>query len=184
MTDHGGTLKERRSIYKGRRISLDVETVQPPGQDETIDLEMIRHPGASAVVPLLDDRDDPTVLLIRQYRWAAGGTIWEIPAGTLEPGEDPEVCARRELEEEAGASARHIERLTSIYTTPGFTDEVIHLFVARDLTPVPPRHERDEVIETATRPLSSVLEMIRDGEIQDAKSMCGLLYLAGFRLGM
>lgn len=179
MTLEGGELVGTRTAYDGRRIQVHVDTVRTPRAD-VIELEMVRHPGASAVVPLLDDGADPTVLLIRQYRWAAGGTIWEIPAGVLEGGEDPADCARRELEEEAGATAGRIEKLTTILTTPGFTDEVIHLFVARDLTPVPTRHERDEFIETATRPLSAVLGMIKDGEIRDGKTICALLYLAGF----
>ncbi|MEX0691233.1 MAG: NUDIX hydrolase [Gemmatimonadales bacterium] len=173
-----------RTVYEGRRINVTLDTVRTPRGD-VIELEMVRHPGACAVVPLLEntDGDDPVVLLIRQYRWAAGGTIWEIPAGVLEPGEDPANCARRELEEEAGATAGSIEKLSSIWTTPGFTDEVIHLFVAKDLTPVPTRHQADELIETAARPLSSVMSMIRDGEIRDGKSIVALLYLARFVLG-
>ena len=96
---------------------------------------MLRHPGASAVVPFLDDpRDaDPRVLLIRQFRHAADGFIWEVPAGRLDPARRPRICARRELEEETGLLAGAIERLTTIYTTPGFTDERIHLFLARGL---------------------------------------------------
>lgn len=183
MNDVTGTRIGNRIIYQGRRITVAEETVRTPRGDE-ITLEMVRHPEASAVVPLLDERDDPAVLLIRQYRWAAGGTIWEIPAGVLEPGEEPETCARRELEEEAGARAGTLERLTTIWTTPGFTNERIHLFVARDLETVATRHEADELIETVSRPLSSILEMIRDGEIQDGKSIVALLYLAGFRLGL
>jgi len=146
----------------------------------------VRHPGASAVVPLVSDPagDDPQVLLIRQYRWAARGVIWEIPAGTLDAEETPEACARRELEEEAGVRAGTLAKLTTMWTTPGFTDEVIHLYVATDLQTVATAHEPDEVIETATRPLSTVLGMIRDGEIRDGKTMVALLFLAGFRLGL
>lgn len=184
MINEGGERLATNTVYSGKRINVTLDTVRTPRGD-VIALEMVRHPGAAAVVPLLGppDSDDPSVLLIRQYRWAAGGTIWEIPAGVLEPGEDPADCARRELEEEAGATAGSIERLTSIWTTPGFTDEVIHLFVARDLTPVPTRHQADELIETAARPVSLIMEMIRNGEIRDGKSIVALLYLAGFRLG-
>jgi ADP-ribose pyrophosphatase len=121
-------------------------------------------------------------LLIHQYRYATGGTIWEIPAGVLEPGEEPEACARRELTEETGATAEHFQHLTTVYTTPGFTDEVIHLFLATGITPGEPNHAEDEFIEVEARPLTKVMEMIRDGEIIDAKSIVALLYVAGFTL--
>src|SRR5881392_209355 len=129
-----GAVKSSR-IYTGRVISLDLDTVRFP-DGSTGELEMIRHPGASAIVPCASDPHggDPAVLMLRQFRYAAGGPLWEIPAGTLAPGESPEACARRELLEEAGVTAERLERLTSIYTTPGFTDEVIHLFMASQLT--------------------------------------------------
>ena len=153
---------------------------------ERAELEIIRHPGASAVVPLLSDPDapDPTVLLIRQFRHAAGGFIWEIPAGVLEPGETPERCARRELEEETGATAERIEHLATVFTTPGFTDERIHLFVAHGIRVGEPNREHDEFMEVKGVALSEVLRMIRDGDLVDAKSVVAVLYLAGFRLGM
>jgi ADP-ribose pyrophosphatase len=164
---------------------VDIETIRNPAGQE-IDLELIRHPGAAAVVPLLSDKTsaDPQVLLIRQYRYAADGTIWEIPAGVLEPGEDPVDCARRELQEETGATADHIEHLTSIYTTPGFTDEKIHLFLASGIHVSEPDTEPDEYIEVVARPLSAVLEMIKAGEIIDGKSIAALLYVAGFSLNL
>ncbi|PYP66452.1 MAG: ADP-ribose pyrophosphatase, partial [Gemmatimonadetes bacterium] len=117
-----------RRLYAGRVVRLDVDTVRFP-DGSTGELEMIRHPGAAAIVPCASDPHggDPAVLMLRQFRYAAGGALWEIPAGTLAPGESPEACARRELLEEAGVTAERLERLTSIYTTPGFTDEVIHL---------------------------------------------------------
>jgi len=174
-----------RRVYSGRVVNLDVDTVRYP-DGSSGELEMIRHPGAAAVVPLLSDPDgaDPTLLLLRQYRYAAGGTVWEIPAGRLaHPGEDPEACARRELREEAGITAGRLMRLTTIWTTPGFTDEAIHLFAATELRPGTPHHERDEFIEVVARPLSAVLTMIRDGEVRDAKTVVGILYFAGFVLG-
>lgn len=178
-------MSRSRRAYDGRLVKVDVETVRGPA-GATFDLEIIRHPGAAAVVPLLSDPDaaDPSVLLLRQYRHAADGRLWEIPAGVLEPGEPPLECARRELMEETGAKASSIEHLTTVYTTPGFTDERIHLFLATGITVGEPAHEVDEFIEVEARPLTTVLEMIRDGEIADAKSVVGLLYVAGFRLGM
>lgn len=184
MTDQpGATPVTSRTAYAGRLITVQVETVHNPA-GQTVELEMVRHPGAAAIVPLLSEIDspDPDVLLIRQYRYAARGVIWEIPAGVLEPGEEPEACARRELLEETGASASEIRHLTTIYTTPGFTDERIHLFVATGLQITEPDHQPDEHIEAAVRPMSSALEMIRDGEIVDSKTIAGLLYVAGFTL--
>ena len=122
-------------VYSGRVITLDVDTVTFP-DGSTGELEIIRHPGAAAVVPVLSDPagPDPTILMLRQYRYATGGTLWEVPAGTLGADEAPAACARRELEEEAGVRAGRLEPLTTIWTTPGFTTETIHLFWAADLT--------------------------------------------------
>jgi ADP-ribose pyrophosphatase len=173
-----------RRIYTGRVINLDVDTVRFPN-GATGDLEMIRHPGASAVVPFLTDpaADDPQLLLIRQYRYAAGQYLYEIPAGRLDAGEAPEECARRELREETGCTAERVEHLFTIYTTPGFTDERIHLFMAVGLTRGADAREADEFIETETMPLSRALELVERGEIADAKTALGLLYAAGFRAG-
>ncbi|MEE8572046.1 MAG: NUDIX hydrolase [Gemmatimonadota bacterium] len=174
-----------RQAYGGRLITVDVDTVRGPTGTE-FDLEIIRHPGAAAIVPILSDLDaeDPSVLLLEQYRYAAGGTIWEIPAGVLEPGEDPLDCARRELLEETGACSSKIEHLTTVFTTPGFTDEVIHLFLATGITVGEPDHEDDEFIQVTARPLSEILLMIKSGEIVDAKSIVAILFVAGFRLGL
>lgn len=174
---------DSRPVYEGRILQVDLETVKNPA-GHTVELEIIRHPGASAVVPFASDPDgeDPHVLLLRQYRYAAGGTIWEIPAGVLEPGEDPADCARRELREETGANADEIQFLTSILTTPGFTDERIHLFMATGLHVEETRHEPDELIDVQARPLSEILSMIEDGEIADGKTIAALLYVAGFTL--
>jgi ADP-ribose pyrophosphatase len=172
-----------RRAYDGRLLKVDVDTVRAPDGAE-FDLEMIRHPGAAAVVAFLSDPDaeDPSILLLRQYRHAVGGSIWEIPAGVLEVGEAPDACARRELLEETGARAAHLDHLTTIYTTPGFTDERIHLFLATGLTVEEPDHQDDEFIQVRAKPLSEALLMIRDGEIVDGKSISALLFVAGFRL--
>src|SRR5262245_45013842 len=122
------------------RLKLSQEKVRLPN-GRTVELDIVRHPGASAVVPFVSVDE---ILLIRQFRHAAGGSILEVPAGKLDPGDTPEACAARELEEEAGRRARRLVKLASIFTTPGFTDEVIHLFAAFDLETVPTRHEHDE----------------------------------------
>jgi ADP-ribose pyrophosphatase len=179
-----GQLATRR-VHTGRVLNLDVDTVRYP-DGSSGELEIIRHPGAAAVLPVLSagDSADPHVLMIRQYRYAASGIVWEIPAGRLDPGETPEACARRELLEEAGCSAGRLEHLTTIYTTPGFTDERIHLYAAHEITAGDHAREVDEFLELSPQPLSTVLRMVKDGEIVDAKSIVTLLYFAGFRLGL
>lgn len=169
--------------YSGRVIDLDVDTVKFP--DGSIGhLEMIRHSGAAAVVPLLDPPDaaDPRVLLLRQFRHAADGYLWEIPAGRLEPGEPPEACARRELREEAGFTAGQVIPLVPIFTTPGFTDELIHLFYAQNLSPVPTAREPDEFMEVHEIRWSEVGRRIRRGEIRDAKTLTALMFVQCFIL--
>lgn len=160
--------------YKGKFLEMVTEEIDLPN-GATATLDLIRHPGASAVVPFLDDEN---VLLIRQYRHAAGGTILEIPAGKLEPNEPPETCAVRELEEETGWRAGRIEKLGSILTTPGFTDEKIHLYAAFDLTQVGAALEEDEIIEAAPMSLADALSLIWSGELTDAKSVVALLQAA------
>ena len=169
-------------IHTGRIISLDRDTVRFPN-GSVGELEMVRHPGASAVVPFLTDPtgDDPQLLLIRQYRYAADGFIYEIPAGRLDPGEDPKDCAARELREETGCTAERIEPLITMYTTPGFTDEKIHLFMATALERGETAHEADEFMSVETVSLSSALEMIRKGQINDGKTALAVLYAAGFK---
>ncbi len=174
-----------RRIYTGRVVSLDLDTVRFP-DGSTGELEMIRHPGAAAVIPLASDPRgaDPTVLLIKQYRYATGGQVLEIPAGRLSPGEAPAACARRELLEEVGVTAGRMEHLTTIWTTPGFTDERIHLFWAADLVTGTQAREPDEFIEVVPTALSQALALIRDGRICDGKTVAAILYMAGFTLRM
>ena len=178
-----GRVSSRRA-YSGKIISLDVDTVRFP--DGSVgELEMIRHPGASAIVPFLSDPagQDPQVLLIQQYRYAAEGYLYEIPAGRLNPGEAPKDCALRELKEETGCTAGHVEHLFTMYTTPGFTDEKIHLFMATQLEAGETKHEADEFLELQPMLLSRALQMVEAGEIQDSKTALGLLFAAGFRAG-
>ena len=183
MTDDARISSTR--VYTGRVISLDVDHVRFP-DGTTGDLEIIRHPGASAIVPSLTDPAgaDPQLLLLKQYRYATGGILYEIPAGRLDPGEVPEQCARRELLEETGCTAESIVPLISMFTTPGFTDERIHLFLASGLTRGEARREADEFIEVETIALSAALRMVESGEIQDAKTALGILFAAGFRAGL
>jgi ADP-ribose diphosphatase len=175
---------ESRRVYIGKIISLDVDRVRFP--DGSVgELEMIRHPGASAVVPFLSDPrgDDPQVLMIRQYRYAAEDYLLEIPAGRLNPGEDPRDCALRELKEETGCSAERVDHLFTMYTTPGFTDEKIHLYMATGLVAGETNHEADEFLDLEPMLLSRSLELVESGEIKDAKTALGLLFAAGFRAG-
>jgi ADP-ribose pyrophosphatase len=173
-----------RRVYSGRIIHLDIDTVRFPN-GSVGELEMIRHPGAAAVVPFLSDPrgEDPQILLLKQYRYAAEEFLYEIPAGRLDPGEEPAACARRELIEETGCEAERIERLYTFYTTPGFTDERIHAFMAVGLSRGESRHETDEFITVETMTLSHALGLIEKGEIKDAKTALAILYVAGFKAG-
>ena len=173
-----------RRAYSGKVMNVDIDMVRFPN-GTTGELEMVRHPGASAVVPFLSDprSEDPQLLLIKQYRYAADEFIYEIPAGKLDGGEDPRVCAERELREETGCTAERIEHLITFYTTPGFTDERIHAFMATGLKRGATSHEKDEFMSLETVTLSKALELIKTGELKDAKSALAILYVAGFKLG-
>ena len=167
--------------YAGRVINLDVDTVRFP-DGSTGQLEMVRHPGAAAVVPFLDDpvAPDPRVVLLHQFRHAAGGYIWEVPAGRLDPGETALACARRELLEETGMTAAELRPLTSVFTTPGFTDEKIHLFLASGLQEGQHRREADEFLELHTKRWSEILGMLGAGTIQDGKTLAALMFVECF----
>lgn len=166
-------MTSRRS-YRGAFLELVTERVTLPG-GATAELDVIRHPGAAAILPFATDDD---VLLLKQYRYAAGGTIFEVPAGKLDDGEDPATCAARELEEEAGQRCGRLVELAAIWTTPGFTDERIHLFAAFDLEPVAQRLDRDEVIQVVRMPFRAALELVWSGELSDAKSALTLIHAA------
>jgi ADP-ribose pyrophosphatase len=175
-------LVSTRPVYRGRVVDLSVDRVRLPNGNVT-DLEMIRHPGAAVALPL--ERGDDGVgyaLLVRQYRYAADGWLLEVPGGKLDGPEDPEVCARREIIEEIGMEAGELIGLGSILTTPGFTDERIWLYLARDLRPVGagPSLEADEVLEVERIPLADAVSMATDGRITDAKTVAALLRAAAF----
>ena len=165
---------DAREIYQGKVVHLFVHDVTLPN-GHTTRLEVIRHPGASAVLPFVS-KDQ--VLLVRQYRFAAGGYLLEVPAGKLDRGEPPEAAALRETEEETGFRPGRLERLGAIFTTPGFTDEIIHLFAAFDLTETRTRHEADEVLSVERMPFSEGVARVERGEITDAKSVSAILLAA------
>lgn len=172
-------------IYTGKVVSLDVDQVRFP-DGTTGEMEIIRHSGAAAILPFISDPagEDPQIMLLRQYRYAAGGYLYEVPAGKLEKDENPKDCAKRELKEETGCSAQRIEHMFSFLTTPGFTDEVIHSFMATGLTTGEKQLEADEFSEVVTFKLSQALKMIQTNEIRDAKTALIILYAAGFSAGL
>lgn len=171
-------------IHTGKIIKLDCDRIRYPDGSEA-DVDIVRHSGASAVVPFLSDPEgeDPQILLLRQYRYAADGYLYELPAGRLDPGETPADCAARELKEETGCTAKQMEPLITMVTTPGFTDERIHLFMATDLTHGEVAREADEFADVIVMRLSEALELIQRGEIVDGKTALGILYVAGFKTG-
>ena len=161
---------EHPTLFRGRIISLTQEMVRLPNGHET-ELEIIHHPGGAAVVAL-DQADQ--VCLLRQYRYATGGWLWELPAGKIDDEEPPAQTARRELEEEAGREAADWRELGCMHSSPGIFTEVVYLYLARDLTPVALGHEQEEVIEVHWLPLTQALDWCRDGTISDAKTLIGL----------
>ena len=162
---------DRKNIFKGRIIDLSVETANFPKRQ--VEMERINHPGGAAVVPLLSDG---SVILIKQYRHCIGDTIWEIPAGRLEPGENTLDCAKRELEEEVGYRTTKIKKLTEIYSAPAYCTEVIRIFLATELTPGKQKLEKDEIIKVIKLPLKEAVLKVKNGEIRDAKTVAGLLF--------
>lgn len=161
-------------VYRGRTIQLFLEPVDLPN-GRRIELEIVHHPGAAAIAAV---DDELRVTLIRQFRHAAGGYIWELPAGKLDAGEPPLACAIRELREETGLHATDVREIGSILTTPGFCNERIHLFLAQGLSQGDSNLQDDEVLTVSRFPLEEALAMIRRGEIRDARSIAGLFLAA------
>jgi ADP-ribose pyrophosphatase len=177
MSDGMGEVIQRETrIYDGRVVKLDVLDVQLPN-GEPAKRELIRHPGAVAIVALIGDE----VLMVRQFRIAAGRVMTEIPAGTLNVGEDPLVCAERELQEETGYKPGKIESIGGLFVAPGYTTEFIHLYLATDLSESRLAMDDDEFIEVDRVSLSDALLMIDRGAIIDGKSIAGLLKVARLR---
>lgn len=166
-----GKMLERRSIFDGRIIKLSLDQVRLPNGREC-EFEMVRHPGAAAVVPL---DDEGNVLLVRQYRYPAAGWLLEVPAGKLDAAEPPEDCAMREVREEIGYRPQRLVSLGWIHTTPGFTDERIWLYLATDLQPSRQELQDDEVLHVEKVRFEDAVAMAVSGEITDGKSICALL---------
>jgi ADP-ribose pyrophosphatase len=174
-TKEGAVRIARRELHRGRVLELSVERVRLPNGRE-MDFELIHHRGAAAVVPLVEPAaGGPEVLLLRQYRYATGGWLLEVPAGTLDGGEEPAACARREVEEETGFRAADVVPLGWIWSSPGFCDEKIWLFLARGLAPSRQRLDDDELIEVERVALAEAVGKAARGEIHDAKSVAALL---------
>jgi ADP-ribose pyrophosphatase len=164
------TLGSRR-IFEGRVVNLRVDTVELPDGRVT-SREVVEHHGAVAIVPMLDHEK---IVLVRQFRQPVGGTLLEIPAGTLDEGEDPCECARRDLVEEIGYFPEKLTEMFHSYLSPGYSTEMLHTFLAEDLQKAEAKRDFDEFLEVLTVSLRDAVEMIRSGEIADAKSICGIL---------
>jgi len=161
-----------REVYNGKIVSLHVDSIRQESGESTL-REVVHHPGGVAAVPVLDDG---RIVLIRQFRYPLGKYIWEIPAGKLDGGYNPRDTIALELEEEIGYTAGSLIEMCSFYASPGFCDEVIHLFLAGKLVPCARRPETGEHINPEARTLDECLRMIADGEIMDGKSILGILW--------
>lgn len=159
------------TIFRGKIVNLRVDQVELPNGNRTA-REVVEHAGAVAVVPVTDKNE---IIMVRQYRYPAGRVLLEVPAGKLEKGEDPALCAERELREETGFEAGEMSLIFSFYTTPGFTDEKLYLYLARGLVQLGSQPDEDEFINIDCIPLEKALEMVDSGEVEDAKSIIGVL---------
>jgi ADP-ribose pyrophosphatase len=167
----------RKLLFSGRIIDLLVDQVEYPTGKRTV-REVAHHPGGAAALPIFEDG---TILLVKQLRYPLGRRIIELPAGKLSAGEDSQAAALRELEEETGYLAHSIEKLTSIHTSPGFCDEELHIYLATNLTPAPGGHKREEGEFTMTLervPFTEALKKVESGELQDSKTVVGILLAA------
>lgn len=167
------TIISSKHVYEGRVFDVLIDTIKE-GDVEYL-REVVIHKGSAVIVPVFDDG---TVALVRQYRHPAGESLLEIPAGSLEEGESPEIGAARELEEEIGAKAGKLEKIAEFYVSPGFLTEKMHVFLATELTETDQRLEDDELIEIERLTFPAGLELIRTGEIEDAKTIVGLTFAA------
>ena len=167
---------ESRLVFSGRVFDVHTEQVQTPA-GSTMQVDLVSHAGAVAIIAVDDDEN---VLLVRQYRHPTGKALLELPAGTLEQGEDPDVCARRESREEIGYEPAELIRIGGGYMAPGYSTEYIHFFLARQLTPAPLPGDEDEDIQVERLPLSRLAELVRSGEIEDVKTIAGFSLLTTY----
>jgi len=163
----------RRVIYRGRKIDLALQPVVL-GDGSTAEREVVVHRGAVALLPMVD-RDH--VCLIRNYRYTVGRTLWEVPAGTIDPGESPDETAPRELSEETGYTAGRVVRVAEWLVSPGVMDERMYLYLCEDLVPGPTSHQPDERLEPAVVPWDEAVRMVEDGRVEDAKSIVAILLM-------
>lgn len=170
MTFEEKTMKSEK-IYEGRIINLRVDTVELPNKKYS-KREIVEHPGAVGIIAITKDNE---VILVKQYRKPIEDTLLEIPAGKLEPKEDPQECAIRELEEETGFATDNVQKILEFYTTPGFSNEVMHIYIAKDLKEGTVNLDDDENIQIIKLPIDEVLYKVKTGEIKDAKTIIGIL---------
>jgi ADP-ribose pyrophosphatase len=167
------TLRQRNEVYRGRIVNLIVDQITTGNGFDTV-REVFHHPGGAAVIPVLENGD---VLLVRQFRYPMGETLLELPAGKIDNQEPPEETARRELEEEVGYRAGQLEKIAEFYSTPGFCDELLHIFLATGLTPVGTRHEEDEEIEIVRFSRAELKALLETGQVRDGKTILGIQHL-------
>ena len=165
-----------KTLYRGKLLDLRLDEVLL-SSGRRAEREIVVHPGASAILPIIEPRK---ILMVRQYRHPVGEVLLEIPAGTLRPGEDPMACAARELEEETGYRAGKLAHLITIYPTPGYSSEILHIYLARDLRRGVQAPEIDEDISIVEMSLDQVLDGVRDGRIRDSKTIVAVLYYLFF----
>jgi ADP-ribose pyrophosphatase len=170
---------EHQTVYRGRILTLEVDRIREPWGKE-VEREVVRHSGAAVMVALTGER---RLVLVRQYRYAVDELLWEVPAGTVAPGESPEETARRELVEETGFFPRSLKKLAEVYPSPGFSDELMHLFLATELEERSACPEEDETIEVKLFSLEEILGMASQGRIRDGKTLLGLMLLRSIELG-
>jgi ADP-ribose pyrophosphatase len=169
-------LLSSRVVYRGPVFYVTSDRVQEPG-DISVRRDVVRHTGSIVIMAVDDSRSEPRVLLARQYRHAANALLWEFPAGRIDPGESELVAAKRELVEETGYAATHWQRALYFYSSPGFLDETMAVYLASDLKRGKAYPEEDEVIRTRMFPLSQLVRMVMTGSIRDGKTICGVLWL-------
>ncbi len=167
----------RRSVYQGRAVNLSVDRLRLPN-GQVIEREILHHTGSAVIIPMLDSR---SLILIRQFRYSVGGYIWEFPAGTNSSRESPLQCAKRELEEETGFTAKKFRKLLTFYPTPGVSTEIMHLYLATELTRTQSKLEEDEILHAKIFRIPEIDRMIKSGKITDGKTILGFLQFMKLR---